>query len=113
MATRYYLSLPDLAALRNAGALAFRAHGAEGIAEELQAALRDDGLFQRWRAAQHDPDEVDPALGACDSAADVRGEQRDLHIDLVVVTSLPSTVLRHRLRLLAGQAWQLRDVTAA
>ena len=32
---------------------------------------------------------------------------------LVVVTALPSSVLRQRLQLLAGNGWQLRDVTAA
>ena len=42
----------------------------------------------------------------------VTGEQGDLHVDLVAVTALPSAVLRHRLGLLAGHGWQLRDVTA-
>jgi hypothetical protein len=113
MATRFYLSIPDPGALRAAGAFAFRSQGAEGLAEELQAALREDALFQRWRAAQGDPDAVDPALGATDPAATVRGEQHDLKIDLIAVTSIPGTLLKHRLRLLAGNGWQLRDVTAA
>jgi hypothetical protein len=113
MAARFHLSLPDPAALAAAGPFAFRAQGAEGLAEELQAALREDGLFQRWRAAQPDPDEIDPALGATDPKATVRGEQYDLRIDLVATTSLPGTILRHRLRLLAGNGWQLRDVTSA
>lgn len=113
MAIRYYLSFPDPGALRTAGDFAFRSHSADGLAEELQAALREDGLFQRWRATQDDPDAVDPALGATDPAATVRGEQRDLKIDLVATTSIPGTILKHRLRLLAGQGWQLRDVTSA
>jgi hypothetical protein len=113
MATRFYLSIPDPGALRTAGAFAFRSHGAEGLAEELQAALREDALFQRWRATQDDPDAVDPALGATDPAASVRGEQHDLKIDLIAVTSISGTLLKHRLRLLAGNGWQLRDVTAA
>lgn len=113
MAIRYYLSFPDPVALRNAGDFAFRSHGADGLAEELQAALREDALFQRWRATQDDPDAVDPALGATDPAATVRGEQHDLKIDLVATTSIPGTILKHRLRLLAGQGWQLRDVTSA
>jgi hypothetical protein len=113
MATRFYLSIPDPDALRAAGAFAFRSHGAEGLAEELQAALREDALFQRWRATQDDPDAVDPALGATDPAATVRGEQHDLKIDLIAVTSIPGAILKHRLRLLAGNGWQLRDVSAA
>lgn len=114
MPTRYYISLPDPANARGADpALAFRSQGAEGLAAELQDALRDDALFQRWRGTQEDPDEVDPALGATDGNASVQGTQADLRIDLVATTSLASSVLRQRLGLLAGQGWQLRDVTAA
>ena len=114
MPTRYYLSLPDPALARGSDpAFAFRAQGADAFAEELQQAIREDGLFQRWRLTQDEPDEVDPALGATDPAATVSGQQDDLRINLVAVTSLPSTVLRHRLGLLAGNGWQLRDVSAA
>ena len=114
MATRYYISLPDPARARgNDPELAFRSQGAEGFASELQDALRGDALFQRWRAKQDDPDAVDDALGASDADASVSGQQDDLHVDLVVQTALPSAVLRHRLSLLAGGGWQLRDVTSA
>jgi hypothetical protein len=113
MPTRYYLSLPDPDAARASGHYAFRGQSAETMAAELQEALRGDGLFQRWRAAQSDPDEVDPALGATDAAAIVIGTQSDLHIELIATTSISSAILKHRLRLLAGQTWQLRDVTAA
>ena len=115
MATRYYISLPDPGNARGPDPdLAFRSHGADGLASELQAALQGNALFERWRLKQDDPDEVDPALGATDAGASVSGKQDDLHIDLVVTTSLPSSVLRHRLGLLAGQGgWKLRDVTAA
>ena len=114
MPTRYYISLPDPARARGTDpSLAFRAQGADGLAAELQDALRSDALFQQWRARQDDPDEVDPALGATDANATVTGKQDDLHIDLVVTTSLPSAVMRQRLGLLAGNGWQLRDVTAA
>ena len=113
MAVRYYLSILDADALAAAGEFAFRSRGAEGLAEELQAALRDDALFRRWRATQADPDGVDPGLGVTDAAATVRGEQHDLQIDLIATTSIPGAVLKHRLRLLAGGGWQLRDVTAA
>ena len=113
MTARFFISLPDTAAVSSAGAFAFRSRGAEGIAADLQAALRTDAVFQRWRATQEDPDAVDPAMGAIDPQATVVGTQNDLHVELVVVSSISSSVMRHRLRLLAGHAWQLRDVTAA
>lgn len=113
MRSRYYLGIPDTSALDDAGPFAFRSRGAEGIASELQAALREDGLFQRWRAAQDDPDAVDPALGAVDRDAAVHGEQRDLHVDLVVTTSLNGSVFKQRMRLLAGSVWRLNDVKSA
>ena len=114
MATRYYLRLPDGARARGSDPnLSFTAQGAEMFAEQLQAALREDALFERWRMSQDDPDEVDPSLGATDPQATVHGEQDSLHIDLVVTTDIPGTVLKQRLRLLAGSAWELRDVTAA
>lgn len=113
MPIRYFISLPDPGKLSSAGQFAFRSHGAEALAAELQDALRGDGLFERWRATQEDPDAVDPALGATDPAAQVTGEQRDLRIDLMATTSLPGSVFKHRMRLLAGSGWELRDVTAA
>jgi len=114
MPTRYYLSLPDPQRARGSdAAFAFSAHGAAEFAAQLQDALRSDALFQRWRAAQEDPDAVDEALGATDPQARVEGQQRDLRIDLVAATSLPGNVFKHRLRLLAGSGWELRDVTAA
>jgi hypothetical protein len=113
MPVRYFVTLPDPARVRDAGQFAFTSQGAGGLAEELQAALRGDALFQRWRRTLDDPDDVDPALGATDPSATVEGLQHDLHIDLVVTTTLPGEVFRHRMRLLAGNAWELRDVTAA
>lgn len=113
MATRYYINIPDTAKARAAGEFAFRSQGAEGLADELQDALRSDALFERWRATQPDPDNVDPALGATDASATVQGKQDDLQISLVAVTSLNGTAFKHRLRLLAGSAWELRDVSAA
>ena len=112
MRNRYYLSIPDVGTLADAGAFAFHARGADGIAAELQAALRGDDLFRRWAATLGDPDDADAALGATDPDAVVTGEQTDLHLDLVATTALPGSVLKHRLRLLAGSGWQLRDVTA-
>lgn len=113
MSTRYLIRIPDAGKARASGAYALQSQGPEGIAAELQDALRGDALFSRWRADQPDPDEVDPSLGITDASARVVGEQRDLDIDLTVDTSISSTVLKHRLRLLAGSAWELRDVRAA
>ncbi len=114
MAQRYYLTLADPARARGSEAsLSFRSVGADGFAQELEAALRTPRLFEAWRDMQEDPEDVDPALGVVDPLATVRGEQRDLKLDLVATTSLAGSVLRHRLRLLAGSGWALHDVTAA
>jgi len=114
MATRYYISLKDPKLARGSDpAFSFTAHGAEEFAAQLGDALRTDALFVRWRDAQEDPDAVDPAMGATDPAAHVTGEQDDLHVDLIVITALPGSVFKHRLRLLAGSAWELRDVSSA
>lgn len=110
---RYYLSLPDPDQARAAGEFGFRSHGASGFAEELQDALRTGAVFQKWLSTQDDPDDVDPALAATDPDAIVTGEQRDLHVSLQAVTRLSGDVLKHRLRLLAGPHWQLKDVTAS
>lgn len=114
MPIRYYLSLKQPEKARGSdAAFSFTAHGADEFAAQLQEALRTDGLFQRWRAAQADPDAVDPGLRGSDPAATVTGEQHDLQIDLIAITSLPGAVFKQRLRLLAGSAWELRDVSNA
>lgn len=113
MATRYHLILPDPERSRAAGQFAFSSQGADGFAAELQDALRGGGLFERWRATQEEPDEVDPSLGVTDPAATVVGHQDRLQIGLTAVTTLPGDIVKHRLRLLAGSTWQLRDVSAA
>ena len=114
MATRYHLRLPDPALARGPiPDLAFQSAGAEGLAAELQHALRSTSLFERWRALQDDPDAVSDGLGVSDPTAVVVGEQDDLGVRLEATTVLPGEVFKHRLRLLAGSHWQLRDVTAA
>jgi hypothetical protein len=114
MPQRYHLVLPDAAAARGSDrSLAFSANGAEEYAAQLQRALRTTSLFEAWRALQDDPDEVDAALGATDPNATVSGSQRDLRIELVVITSISGSVLRHRMKLLAGSGWTLNDVSAA
>jgi hypothetical protein len=52
-------------------------------------------------------------LGATDPAATVTAKQSDLHVDLVVTTGLPHSLLKHRLSLLVGAHWTLRDVKSA
>ena len=113
MPTRYYITLPQPQLARVGGDFGFHSHGAAGFAEELQDALRTGGVYQKWLATQDEPDDVDPALAATDPDAVVTGTQDDLHVDLQAVTTLSGDVLKHRLRLLAGSHWQLRDVTAA
>jgi hypothetical protein len=111
--TVFHIRLPDPAKARGPDdELSFHSHGADGFAEELQAALSTDDLFHRWRRQQHEPDEVDPSLAAIDPEARVTGEQSDLAIMLHVHTRLSSEVLRQRLRWLAGPHWELRNVTA-
>ena len=114
MRTKYYLRLPDAKKARGSEPeLAFHNVGAEGMAEELEEALRGTGLFDRWRAKQEDPDAVDPGMGVTDPSASVTGKQHDLSVDLVATTDLPGAVFKHRLRILAGSGWELRDVTSA
>lgn len=112
MPTRYFIAIPDPAATHGAGDFAFTAHGAEAFAQELQDALRGDSLFERWRATQDEPDEVDPLLGATDPGATVEGTQREQRVELAATTNLRGDVFKHRMRLLAGNAWELRDVRA-
>ena len=50
---------------------------------------------------------------ATDVAATVAAKQQDLHTDVIVVTRLPHAILRHRLNLLVGAHWTLRDVKGA
>ena len=110
----YYLSIADLAHARGADPrFAYAGAGPNDFATAMQQALRDDDLFQRWRAAQPDPDAVDAALGAVDPAAQVSARVADLHTEVDLVTDLPMSVVRHRLYLLIGAAWQLRDLRAA
>ena len=113
MATRYYLRLPDPARARGSDpAFAFHSEGAEGLAAELQSALAEPGLFERWLAAQDDPEAVPSGLAGVDPSAKVVGKQHDLVIELEATTSLPGSAFKHRLRLLAGNGWELRDVRA-
>ena len=110
----YYLSIADLAHARGpVPALSYDGAGPDDFAAALRQAVRTPALFERWRALQDDPDEVDPALAATDPAAQVSARVSDLRIDVDLVTDLPMSIVRHRLNLLIGSNWQLRDMRAA
>jgi hypothetical protein len=99
----YLLNLPEPEKARGPDAdLSFSASSPDGFASELAEALRGDGLFQRWKAKQPDPDSVPESLGATDPGA--------MSVLLEARTALPGDVLRQRMRLLAGGHWTLNDV---
>lgn len=110
---KFYISLPDPKAARGSHAsLSFSANGADAFAEQLQRALSDPAYIQSWLAGldEHDAEGVDPQLLAIDPGAKVSGAQHDLSFSLVADTTLNGSAFKHRLRLLAGNNWQLTDV---
>lgn len=92
--------------------LSFDGVSPDGFAQALQQALREPGLWLRWKALQPDPDGVDPALGASDPQARVIAQQSDVHVSVEVQTTLPHAVIQHRMTLLIGKHWELRSVSA-
>ncbi|MBS0433036.1 MAG: hypothetical protein JSS21_11630 [Proteobacteria bacterium] len=113
-AQRYYLTIDNLATARGPDPdLAFQGSSPQGFAAALQQALREAVLFSRWRAKQPEPDDVDDSLAPVDPNATVTAHQEDLHADVEVTTSLSHAILRHRLFILIGQHWKLRDVRSA
>jgi hypothetical protein len=112
--SHYYLQIKDLARARGAqAALSYDGAGPNDFAAALQEALRSPLLFQRWRALQAEPDEVDERLGITDQLAKVTAKIVDLHTEVDVVTDLPMSILRQRLSWLIGASWQLHDVRPA
>ena len=110
----YYLSIADLAHARGDDPrFAYDGAGPNDFAAALQQSLRGDELFERWRNAQPDPDAVDTRLASADPGAEVNAKVADLHTEVDLLTNLPMSVVRHRLYLLIGSAWQLRDMRAA
>lgn len=108
---RFYLTIDDLSAARgNDPDLSFEGVAPEYFAEALRAALRTPTLWDKWRMKQDEPDEVDPQLGLYDPDATVSASQADLHTEVEIVTRLPHAILQHRLKLLVGRSWRLRDV---
>lgn len=111
---RYMFSIDDLVKARGeTNELSFQGDSPESFATQLQGALREPALWQRWRAMQPDPDAVDPALGQSDPVATVEAHQSDVHVSCEVISSLPHAVIQHRMTLLIGRHWTLRDVSAA
>lgn len=112
--SHYYLSIADLTYARGPEpSLSYDGAGPGDFAAALQNAVRTPELFERWRAMQAEPDEVDPALGVTDPAATVNARVSDLRIDVDLVTDLPMSIVRQRLNLLIGHSWQLRDMRKA
>lgn len=111
---RYYLSIADLARARGTDdRFSYDGAGPNDFAAALQQALRTDDLFQRWRAAQPDPDAIDASLATSDPDAEATAKIADLRTDVELTTSLPMSVVRHRLYLLIGSSWQLHDLRTA
>jgi hypothetical protein len=110
---KFYISLPDPANARGAiASLSFTANGGEAFAEQLQAALADKAYVQRWLATLNpdDVENVDPALLAVDARAKVTFVLHGLGFMLIADTAINGNAFKHRLRLLAGNHWQLTDV---
>jgi hypothetical protein len=111
---RYMFSIDDLPRARGESHdLSFNGESAESFAALLQQSLREPSLWLKWKAMQPDPDAVDPTLGASDPAATVEAHQSDVHVSVTVTSMLPHAVIKHRLTLLIGKHWTLRDVSAA
>ena len=110
---RYMFSIDDLPKARGEShELSFQGESAESFAALLQAALREPVLWERWRSMQPDPDAVDPSLGQNDPAATVEAHQADVHVSVEIKSSLPHAIIKHRMTLLIGKHWTLRDVSA-
>jgi hypothetical protein len=114
MRSHYYLSIADLAHARGpVQALGYDGAGPNDLAAAVQNAMRTPELFERWRAMQDEPDDIDPTLGVVDPQATASARVADLCTDMDLITNLPMSVVRHRLNLLIGNSWQLRDMRKA
>jgi hypothetical protein len=112
---RYYFRIDDLTQARGAdAAMSFDGSSPQSFAAALLAALRDPALFNHWKSKQEDPDSVDPSLGTLDPNAtvDANATNAGSGADIVVTTSLSHALIRHRMQLIAGSSWTLRDVQA-
>ena len=110
---RYMFVIDDLLRARGESSeLSFQGDSPQSFAALFQQALREPTLWRRWLAMQPDPDTVDQSLGASDPNATVEAHQSDIHVSVEVRTSLPHAIIQHRLTLLVGRHWTLRDVSA-
>ena len=55
---------------------------------------------------------IDPALVQNDPGATVEAHQSDVHVSVEIKSSLPHAIIKHRMTLLIGKHWTLRDVSA-
>lgn len=111
-AQHFFITIADLSRARgDTPELAFDGESPETLAAQLQSALRETTLWERWRGLQDEPDDVDPRSGATDPAATVTGSLAAHRSELQVTTTLPHAIVKHRLDLLIGPHWQLRDVS--
>ncbi len=111
-AQRYFITIENLADSRgDSSELSFDGGSPEHLARVLGAALREADFSARWRAMQESPDEIDPATVAVDPAATVSGSLEAQRSELIVTTNLSHAIVKHRLDLLIGRHWKLRDVS--
>lgn len=111
---RYFVTIDNLSTARGENsALSFDGESPETLATVVQNALREPTLWERWRGMEEDPDEVDPLTGATDPGATVTANLAGEHTEVKITTSLPHALVKHRLDLLVGRNWKLRDVSAA
>ena len=110
---RYYLSVDNLAAAKGrVPSLAFEGIGPVALAAAVTDAMRSDGLFQRWKALQAEPDDVDPSLGITDASAQATGKETS-RSEIELVTTLPMSIVKQRWTWLSGSSWNIRDIKAA
>lgn len=111
---RYYIRIDDLAHAEGEDSeLAFTGSSAASFVVEFQHGLREPALFKRWRDKQDDPDAVPDSLAPSDPNATVTATPANRYTEVVVTTDLPHAVVAHRLSLLIGRHWTLRDVRSA
>lgn len=109
---RYFITIENVSSSRgDSSELSFDGTSPEHLARAFEAALREPQFWERWRTMQEDPDQVDPGTGVVDSSATVSGSLEAERTELIVTTSLPHAIVKHRLDLLIGRHWKLRDVS--
>ena len=112
-AQRFFITIENLSAARgDSSELSFDGGSPEHLASVFQTVLREPVFWQRWRSVQDDPDEVDPGTGATDPTATVTASLESLRSEMIVTTTLTHAIVKHRLDLLIGRNWKLRDVSS-